>query len=61
LRTLATEPEGVESITRRFLDSNERLVFVRRCYLRPNGDLVASGLFDPTYLLDDDGTADIVP
>jgi hypothetical protein len=60
-RTLATEPEDVESITLRFLDSDGVLIFVLHCYLRPNGDLGASGLFDPKYLLDDDGTAYSVP
>ncbi len=60
-RILATEPQGVESITLRFLDPQGTLVFVLHCYLRPNGELGASGLFDPNYLLDDDGRLDYVP
>lgn len=54
-RTLATEPEGVESITLRFSDSSHRTVFVVHCYLRPTGELGASGLVDPKYMLDAGG------
>jgi hypothetical protein len=57
LRTLATEPRDVESITLRFVDHQGTLIFVLHCYLHPNGDLGASGLFDPKYLLDDGGMA----
>jgi hypothetical protein len=52
---LTTEPEGVESTTLRFSDSSNRTVFVVHCYLRPKGDLGASGLFDPKYLVNADG------
>ena len=51
----------MESVTLRFLDLQGTLIFVLHCYLRPNGELGASGLFDPKYLLDDDGLLYVVP
>ena len=58
---MATEATAVESLTIKFADSQGTGVFVLHCYLRPSGELGASGLFDPKYLLDDDGTKYQVP
>ena len=60
-RTLATEAQGVESITLKCSDPQGTTICVLHCYLRPDGDLGASGLFDPKYLLDDDGAPYYVP
>lgn len=55
-RRPASWDPALESLVLRFYDGQDRLVLVLHCYLRPTGDLNASGFFDPKFLRDDTGT-----
>lgn len=50
-----SEPPGTLSLTLGYLNHQGRRVFLVHFYLRPNGDLGASGLLDPKVLVADDG------
>ena len=52
----ATEPNGTSSVTLEFHDRAGIFVFMVHVYLRPDGQLGASGKLDPKCLVDDYGT-----
>ncbi len=51
----------MESIILACLDPQGRLMLILHFYPRANGDLGASGLFDPKYLLGDDDRSYFTP
>ena len=51
----ANLPPGTLSLTVGFLDNQGRFKFMVHLYLRPNGEIAASGLLDPKALIEDDG------
>jgi hypothetical protein len=49
-----SEPPGTRSLTISYLDRHGQRVFTVHIYLRPNGEIGASGLADPKWLRHDD-------
>lgn len=50
--TSPDEPDGTRSLTVGYLDRDQRRIFVVHLYLRPNGDVGASGEQDPKWLFE---------
>ena len=55
-----SEPAGTESVILDFYDSEDRFVFSVHFYLRPSGEIGATGLLDLKSLIGLDGVDDYV-